>query len=176
MEAVVNELIVLFAANAGLAGLLASICIWSPRKALAKGVAIVVAACFMPGIYAGFLHLMSMPKPINLEWWHAHADEATILASTMREDEGIYLWLQLDEAREPRSYVLPWSRDLAEQLQAAGREAERRESDLRMRLPFERSLDPEEPKFYATPQPAMPQKPPGNDDPLMYDPKLGQAT
>ena len=171
-----NELIVLFAGNAALAGLLATICIWSPRGTLAKTSAIALAACFLPAIYVGFLHLMSMPKPIKLEWWHARANEATILASTMREDEGIYLWLQLDEAPEPRSYVLPWSRDLAEQLQAARREAERRESDLRMRLPFEPSLDPDEPKFYATPQPALPAKPPAGDDPLIYDPKEGQAT
>lgn len=171
-----NELIVLFAANAALASLLATICIWAPRQALAKAAAIAVAACFLPAIYVGFLHLMSMPKPIKLEWWHARADEATILASTMREDEGIYLWLQLDEALEPRSYVLPWSRDLAEQLQAAQREAERLESDVRMRLPFEPSLDPDEPKFYATPQPALPSKPPAPDNPLMYDPEEGQAT
>lgn len=171
-----NELITLFAANAALAGLLATICIWSPRRALTKAFAIALAAGFLPAIYVGFLHLLSMPKPVSFEWWHARADEATILASTMREDEGIYLWLQLDGAPEPRAYVLPWSRNLAEQLQAAEREAERNQSELRMRLPFEPSLDPDAPKFYATPQPRLPEKADEPDDTMMYDPKQGQET
>ena len=172
-----NELITLFAANAGLAGVLATICIWSPRRARTKAAAIGTAACFLPAIYIGFLHLMSMPKPVGLEWWHARAAEATVLGSTMREDEGIYLWLQLEDAPEPRSYVLPWSRDLAEQLQAALREAERSQSSLKMRLPFERSLDPDQPKFYAMPQPALPGKPARpEEEPMMYDPKAAQET
>lgn len=124
---------------------------------------------FLPAAYAGFLHLLSMPKPVGLEWWHASADEATVLASTLREGDGIYLWLHLNEAPEPRAYVLPWSRDLAEQLQSARREAEENDSQLQMRLPFEPSLDDGEPKFYALPQPALPPKDLDQEPPKLYE-------
>jgi hypothetical protein len=61
----------------------------------------------------------------------------------------------------------------AEQLQQALREAEQNGRGVRMRLPFEPSLEDREPKFYAPPQPALPPKhavqppqlyqPPGRD-------------
>jgi hypothetical protein len=172
MEGVMTELTTLFAVNAALAGILATICIWSPRRAMAKIAAILTATAFLPAVYVGLLHLLSMPKPVGLEWWHAHVEEATVLASTMREDEGIYLWLQLDQAPEPRAYVLPWSRDLAEQLQAARREAESSRSALRMRLPFEASEEDLDPKFYAAPQPALPAKPDEDwEGPASFDSK-----
>jgi hypothetical protein len=53
---------------------------------------------------------------------------------------------------------LPWHRDLAEQLQAAQREAEESQSQVQMRLPFEDSLDDREPRFYAMPQAQLPAK------------------
>ena len=65
---------------------------------------------------------------------------------------------QLDGAPEPRAYQLPWSKAEAQQLQKALREAEAGGSGVRMRMPFEPSLDPREPRFYAAPQPAMPPK------------------
>ena len=102
--------------------------------------------------------LLSKPKPVDLEWWMGEAEEATVLSSSIQEGEGIFLWLQLAEAVEPRAYVLPWNRNLAEQLQEATEEAERQEGRLRMRLPFEESLDDLDPKFYAMPQPAPPPK------------------
>lgn len=170
------EVTTLFAANVALAGTLATISIWSPRRTAAKVAALVAAIAFLPAAYAGFVHLLSMPKPVGLEWWHAHAEEATVIASTMEENRGIYLWLQLDRAREPRAYVLPWSRDLAEQLQAARREAERHQSPLRMRLPFEHSEDDLDPKFYAAPQAAPPAKPADDpEEPAFFDPHTGRA-
>jgi hypothetical protein len=165
-----TELTYLFAALAVLAGAMTSISIWAPRQLRLKLGALGAAVLFLPAAYAGFLHLLSMPKPVALEWWHARADEATVLASTIREDEGIYLWLQLSEAPEPRAYLLPWSRELAEELQAAQRAAEQEGSDVRMRLPFEPSLDAREPKFYALPQPALPPKDHAEPGPQLYQP------
>ena len=165
-----TELTYLFATLAVLAGVMTSISIWAPRRLRLKLGALGVAVLFLPAAYAAFLHLLSMPKPVKLEWWHARADEATVLASSLREGEGIYLWLQLSDAPEPRAYVLPWSRDLAEQLQAARREAEESDSQLQMRLPFEPSLDDGEPKFYALPQPALPPKDLIQPPPQFYEP------
>ena len=153
-----TELTYMFALVAVLAGLVASIAVWAPRRLWIKVCALGATLLFMPTAYASMMQLLSMPKPATYEWWHGQADEATVLGSSMQEDEGIYLWLQLPDVPEPRAYVLPWSRDLAEQLQTAQREAEENRSGVQMRLPFEPSLDDRESKFYALPQPALPPK------------------
>ncbi len=153
-----TELTYLFAAVAVVAGLMTSISIWAPRRLWIKVAAIGAAALFLPTTYASLSRLLSMPKPVQLEWWLANADEATVLASTFRENEAIYVWLQLADVREPRAYALPWNRDLAEQLQTAQREAAENQTQVQMRLPFEQSLEDREPKFYAMPQPQSPPK------------------
>lgn len=153
-----NELTYLFAIVAVLVGGLASISIWAPRRLTPKLAALAGAGALLPVAYAGFAQLLAMPKPVALEWWHANAEEATVLAANLHEDEAIYVWLQLRGAPEPRAYALPWQRDLAEQLQAAQREAAQNQTQVQMRLPFENSLDEHEPKFYAMPQPQLPAK------------------
>jgi hypothetical protein len=153
-----TELTYLFALVAVLAGLVASISIWAPRRLWIKLCALATAALFLPVAYVALMQLLSMPKPMTYEWWHGQADEATVVGSSLQEEQGIYLWLQLPDVPEPRAYVLPWSRDLAEQLQTALREAKERRSGVQMRLPFEPSLDDRKPKFYVMPQPALPPK------------------
>jgi hypothetical protein len=153
-----TELTQLFAVVAVLTGVITSFSVWAPRRLWLKAAAFGVALLFLPAAYVGLSRLLSMPKPVQLEWWHTHAEEASVLASSFREDEAIYLWLQLGDLPEPRAYALPWSRDLAEQLQAAEREAAENQTQVQMRLPFERSEDDQEPKFYAMPQPAQPPK------------------
>jgi hypothetical protein len=164
-----TELTYMFALVAVLAGLVTSISVWAPRRLWIKACALAATLLFIPTAYASMMQLLSMPKPATYEWWHGQADEATVLGSSMQENEGIYLWLQLPDVPEPRAYVLPWSRDLAEQLQTAQREAEENRSGVQMRLPFEPSLDDRAPKFYALPQPALPPKD-FNDPPAqVYD-------
>jgi hypothetical protein len=163
-----TELTYLFAAVAVVAGLMTSVSVWAPRQLWIKVVAIGAAALFLPTTYASFSRLLSMPKPVQLEWWLAKADEATVLASSFRENEAIYLWLQLSDVAEPRAYALPWNRDLAEQLQTAQREAAENQTQVQMRLPFEQSLEDREPKFYAMPQPQLPPKDLDQTPPQMY--------
>jgi hypothetical protein len=163
-----TELTYLFGVVAVLAGALSSISIWAPRRLVMKLLAVAGVALFLPAAYAGFAQLLSLPKPVALEWWQANAEEATVLAASLREDEAIYVWLQLKGVDEPRAYALPWHRDLAEQLQAAQREAEESQTQVQMRLPFEDSLDEREPKFYATPQPQLPPKDLNQPPPQMY--------
>ncbi len=157
-----------FVLAAALAFILATHGIWAPRRLGVKISAVITAALFLPLAYAATATLLSRPKPVHLEWWLAQADEATVLGSTMREGQGIYLWLQVAESVEPRSYVLPWDRKLAQELQEALRQAEQNGGELRMRLPFERSLDDRDPKFYALPQPALPPKEQPGEGPRMF--------
>ena len=164
-----TELTYLFGAVALLAGALASITIWAPRRLAIKVLALGGVTLFLPSAYAGFAQLLALPKPVAMEWWQANAEEATVLAASMREDEAIYLWLQLKNVPEPRAYSLPWQRELAEQLQAAQREAQESQSQVQMRLPFENSLDELEPKFYAMPQPQLPPKDLDRQPAQVYD-------
>lgn len=148
----------LFMIAVGLAAGLSSICIWSQRSLYTKSLAVFCTALFIPVGYAGLSDLLSRPKPVALEWWLDKADEATVLGSQMQEGQGLYLWLQVAGEPEPRAYRMPWDQKAAQELQAALEEAQRNGTQARMRLPFERSLDQREPKFYAPPQLAMPPK------------------
>jgi hypothetical protein len=160
----------LFVLGAALAGLLSLISIWAPRRLAIKGAALTTAALFLPVSYAALSDLLSKPKPVDLEWWQRDAAEAEVLASRLVEDQAIYVWLQLPDVAEPRAYALPWDRASAEQLQQATREAQEQGGGIRMRLPFEPSLEDREPKFYAPPQPAPPPKHAVQPPPQRYQP------
>lgn len=160
-----DEIIYLFTGALVLAGLMTSISIWAPRRALVRIAAVTVAVLFLPLGYASLVDLLSRPKPVHLEWLNKTAPEATVLGSSFNEGKAIYVWLQMPDSDEPRAYALPWSRELAQQLQDAQRSAESNGTGVRMRLPFELSLDDREPKFYALPQPALPPKDSDRADP-----------
>ena len=148
----------LFALLAILAATLGAVGVWSPRRLSVKVGALLVAFALMGTGYAAMLDLLSKPKPASFEWLLSEAREATVLGNSMVEDEAIYVWLQLDGIVEPRAYRLPWDKRAAEQLQQAARAAAEQQTALRMRLPFEKSLDDRAPRFYALPQPALPPK------------------
>jgi hypothetical protein len=103
-----TELTYLFGVVAVLAGAVSSISIWAPRRLAMKLLAVAGVTLFLPAAYAGFAQLLALPKPVALEWWQARTEEATVLAASLREDEAIYLWLQLKDVSEPRAYELPW--------------------------------------------------------------------
>jgi hypothetical protein len=96
-----------FTVVALLAAGLASIAIWSPRRLMVRVGAVALTALFLPAAWAAMSDLMSRPKPVAFEWWHEAEDEATVLSSQLREGDGVYLWLQISGAVEPRSYRLP---------------------------------------------------------------------
>ncbi len=133
-----DALLVLFAAAVGVAGLLASIAIWAPRRTTIRAVSVALAGVFIPVVYLGLTEVLSKPKPMQHEWFQRHVDEATVLGVSVDEGKAIYLWLRLDESLEPRYYVLPWQRRLAERLEDVIDEAMRDEAHVRLRNPFSR--------------------------------------
>ncbi len=164
-----DSLIYLFAVAVLLAAALAAISIWSPRRLWVKGFALALTALLSASAYASYADLLSKPKPVSLEWAQRHAGEATVLAATMRENEAIYIWLELEGVSSPRAYALPWSQQAAEQLQQAMREAEENGTGVQMQAPFQTDRQPTEMVFHAAPQPAMPQKQPaGGPSPEVY--------
>jgi len=154
----VTELFYLFAASAALAAILATISIWSHRKLWAKLSAVAATALFIPTIYLTYADLLSRPKPASIEWWHQGASEATVVASRLREDEAIYLWIEIPGSDEPRAYKLPWQQQMAKELYGAQREAEAMGTKVQMRLPFKDRKEALDAVFYAAPQPPLPSK------------------
>jgi len=125
-------------------------------------------------VYAGSIELLSRPKPLRLEW--RDAKEAQVVSASMREGQGIYVWLQFDGASEPRSYILPWDMKMAQQLQTAMQEGQQKGTDVKMTMPFSSSgLDDREPKFYAMPQQALPDKNYGASSPPVVFNRTGSS-
>lgn len=151
-------LIYLFALVVVITAALAGIAVWAPRSVWVKLSALVLSALLMATAYTGLVELLGKPKPVNMEWAAATVPEVTVVAALPREDKAIYLWLRFDDSPEPRAYVVPWSREIAEQLQRATRRAVAEGTEVCMRRPFESTPDANEPVFYAEPQPALPPK------------------
>ena len=153
-----DHLMYLFTAVVVITAALAGITVWARRAVWIKVSALVLTVLLMATAYAGLVELLGKPKPVALEWAMQFVPEATVLGASMRENEAIYLWLQFDGGSEPRAYVLPWHMELAKQLHQAMQRAEANGTTVRMRGPFEFAHDPNEPMFYAEPQPALPPK------------------
>lgn len=137
---------------------LASLAIWSRRMLLAKSAAIVLTVGLVGTGYSTTVELLGRPKPVDIEWSGHDLAEARVIAAEMREDVAIYVWLGIDGEEEPRSYVLPWSDEAAQQLHGAMQQAEEEGGEVQMSQPFESSRDEQEPMFYATPIEALPPK------------------
>ena len=129
---------------------------WS-RTAFARGLIVVLFLLLLPAAWAAPAELLGQAKPVDLEWLKTRVEEAPVLSATMVKGEAIYVALQCKVV--PALYKLPWDPETAEQLQEAMREAERNGTETRMCLPFEPSWDNNEPRFYAPPQPKLPDKP-----------------
>lgn len=107
-------------------------------------------------VYGGMIEVLGRAKPARLEW--RDLQQAEVLGSSMRENEAIFVWLQLPGDPEPRAYVLPWSMDTAQGLQTAMEESEANGNGVQMTMSGQPGLDEREPMFYAPPQPALPDK------------------
>lgn len=148
-----------FLASVTIAALLASLVLWSRRAMRIKLFALAVTAAFAASHYLALTGLLSRPKPIALEWSMPEPGSSTIVASQLRENQAIYLWLIRDGETAPQAYELPWSEELARQLHEAQREASQTGEQVRMRDPREGQRSEGERVFYAEPQPALPAKP-----------------
>ncbi len=152
-----ESLTLLFIVFAALALILVLVSLRWSRNGHGRVVILVLFALLLPAAYAAPASLLGRAKPVTLEWLGAKVQEATVLSATFQENDAIYLTLLWQQA--PNLYKLPWNPKMAEQLQQAMREADRNGTHPMMKLPFEQSWDDREPRFYALPQPKMPDKP-----------------
>jgi hypothetical protein len=125
------------------------------RRAIIAGFfAVIIGAVFF-----GYSDMLGRPKSTRLEVFRTSMPDAKVVGSYLKENDGIYLWLQLPGLDEPRYYKVPWDEKVAKALQSAIAENERQHgSGVGMGLPFERGWDREDPKFYALPQLKLPDK------------------
>lgn len=166
-----NDLFVLFTVVLFVVALLATIAIWSRRRASIRTLAVVLTALFVPVGYLGFSELLSQPKPIRHEWFKRKVDEATVLGVSVREDEAIYLWLRLDDSLEPRYYVLPWQQQLAEKLQNLVDEAIRDGASVTISDPFSRNAFDNLGSNLQIVRPPMPPMKPPSPPPQFFNPR-----
>ncbi|HEY6335875.1 MAG TPA: hypothetical protein VI113_08320 [Alphaproteobacteria bacterium] len=126
------------------------------RRALVSG----FFALILGVLFFGYSDMLGRPKATALEVFRTDLKDANVLGSYLREGQGIFLWLQMPEVTEPRYYKLPWDEKTAKALQdAIEQNAKQHGGGVAMGMPFERSWDQGEPKFYALPQPKLPEKP-----------------
>lgn len=157
-----------FVIATALAAVLASIAIWSPRSLQLKVAALACATALLPIGYFSLNDILSRPKPVQLETVHKMVEEVQVVSSVMKEDEAIYLWLQIPEVEEPRSYRLPWSDEIAKELHKAKQEAEQSGTEVKMSKPFEKTVDNQEPVFYAAPPAPPPAKEVAEESPILF--------
>jgi hypothetical protein len=170
-----DSLTVFFVVAGALVAVLANISVWAPRKVWVKATALLTTALFLPAAYISLADLLSRPKPIEIQWGNLDLAEATVIGSSMKEGEAIYLWLGLEGLEEPRAYALPWDQEMAQQLYDAKRAAEAEGNGVRMSMPFERSWDKRERRFYAAPQPPTPDKHKQKDQPFIFEKSDGKT-
>ena len=116
-------------------------------------------ALILGALFFGYSDMLGRPKSARLELFRAQMADARVLGSYLAEGQGIYLWLQLPEVKEPRYYVLPWDEKTAQALQKAIEEnATQHGAGIVMQIPFERSWEKRDPVFHPLPQPKLPEK------------------
>jgi hypothetical protein len=132
------------------------------RRTLSVGLFMALIAA----VYGGGVELLGRPKPLRLEW--RHAADTQLVSALPVENEGIYVWLTTPDSPEPRAYALPWSVQLAQQLQTAMSDAEARGAAVEMAMPVDGDFDGRKPMFYAKPQPALSPKNYQGAEPVIY--------
>ena len=150
----------LYVALALVGAALASIAVWSRRRAAWKVAAIGLLAALVVVGYFSYSMLLSRPKALSPGM--EGVTGARVLSAALREDEAIYLWLSIDGT--PRFYALPWDQEAAQRLQTVMRETRRSGHDVMIRSAEEAAGDeaespeehsPEVNTFYAVPQPLL---------------------
>jgi hypothetical protein len=126
----------LFIVLVALVAVLASIAIWSPRAAWIRIVAVAVVAVALPLSYVVLVGLLSKPKPRSFAWFEAQTNTAELLGASFAEGKAIYLWLKLDRMIEPRYFVLPWRKKLAQKLEEAMEAATKTRAGILIIKPF----------------------------------------
>jgi hypothetical protein len=100
------------------------------RSGWRRGASAAIFVLLVAIVFAGSLGLLGRPKPLRLEWRDAR--EAEVVSASLREGQGIYVWLQFDGVSEPCAYVLPWDIKMAQRLQTAMQQGQAKDTQVKM--------------------------------------------
>jgi hypothetical protein len=154
-----NSFLIVFVSLALLLGAFAYVAMPAANRGR-RAIIVGFFAIILGALFFGYSDMLGRPKSTQLEVVRTSMQGAKVIGSYLKENNGIYLWLQVAGLDEPRYYKLPWNEKVAKALQSAIAENERQHgSGVGMGLPFERGWSREDPKFYALPQPKLPDKP-----------------
>ena len=119
--------------------------------------AAIILLAALVGMVGTVTENLSRPKPISWERKMA-IPETEALWWRLEEGKAIYVVMLLPAEPEPRYYVLPWSKKVAEKLDAL-REKREKGSRVIFAYPFEPSLENRKPLVpHELPPPALPRK------------------
>ena len=107
-----------------LAVLLISITIWSRRPFRWRISGFFIGATLISLLFISILELLSRPKPAHLELFYKDIPEVVLLHASWEEEVALYILVEIPGVEEPRLYILPWSREDAEQFEQAMQEGE----------------------------------------------------
>lgn len=141
-----------------LIGALSLVACVAPAGRFRKASALGLTAAFLPVGYLAAADLLSRPKPFEQELLQGRLDGAVVLSSLIREGEGIYVWLKIEDTDDPRAYRMPWNEDVAVQLHEAEQEAEQQGTEATLELPEGEITDGGVPMFEVTAPRVLPSK------------------
>ena len=163
-----------------LAVLLISITIWSRRPFRWRISGFFIGATLISLLFISILELLSRPKPAHLELFYKDIPEVVLLHASWEEEVALYILVEIPGVEEPRLYILPWSREDAEQFEQAMQEGEDNNEEVRIGNPFFNTDEEDRERLvYTSPAKPMPQKgreqlPVTNFDPDADQPAYGE--
>ncbi len=141
-----------------LAGL-AAVVVHSRRRFGFRAAGLAAAFVALVAAYAGLSDVLSRAKPVAWEVAGGGVEGFEVLFADVPPGGTIHLLLRAPGADEPRLYALPWSAQIATQLERALAETETAPALLRASEGlFENDVEDRERIFYAAPVPALPRK------------------
>lgn len=141
-------------------GIVTTSAIWSRQLTRARGFTVLAFLLVSPITLATLAYSLGWPLPL-VNGITKSEGEYNILGVKLVVDKGIYLLLDDYEVEEPRYYVIPWSKELADKLQELMEQNEGSPEGLIARIPpFEWSWDNYDLEFDVLPMPKwLPDKP-----------------
>ena len=153
-----NLLTFVFAIVVLAASALASLAVWSSRGPRPKAAALAISAVLMVSVFIGLIELMGVPKPARLDITDSATRDAKVLATSVREGEVVYVWLQPNDSSAPRAYAMPWEDQKVRQLFRAIEAAKDSGTEVRVRSGLSLRAGHEDAPFYVVPQSPLPPK------------------
>ena len=124
--------------------------VWAREDTFVRRLAMYLFFLSIPAFGLVVSQTLGWHKPYALTW-DLPIGDSRVLANKMVLDEGIYLYLD-DHEREPRPIVLPWSNEMANEIQKLIEEAAP-DSNGQFMMRYEPSYSTSGPMFHPMPQP-----------------------